>query len=200
MTFAERIGAQRPATRRVIALLLLPLSLCALWAFVAVPLRMVITSQDEWRTSVRLELSRARALAARLPQARADLAGLANRPAWKYFYRANSGEDASVQIQRDVTALSNAVGVTPQAVTTLPSEQIGTLRKYSVRLSLSANAEQLASFFSGLRQHTPHLRVERVTASSPQVQQVDVNAPVSVVADIAGYAPTSSDAPAGGRT
>src|SRR4029077_15160657 len=105
VTLTERISTLPLAIRRTLALCLLVAAMLAVWAFAAFPIRWIVTSQDEWRSGARIALAHARGFAARLPQARANVAGLLNRPVWKYFYRVGQGEDASVLIQRDVEAL-----------------------------------------------------------------------------------------------
>ncbi len=200
MTLTERIAALPLALRRVIASCLLLAAVLAVWGFVAVPLHWIVTSQDDWRSAARTELARARGWAARLPEARANVAGLSSRPVWKYFYRAGQGEDAGALIQGDVRTLCDGNGIAVQSVTTLPAENVGRLRKFGARVSLSANAEQLAKLVAALRQHTPYLRLERLTASSPQTQQADQNAPITLIADIAGYSAGAGDPRAGHGT
>ena len=192
MTFTERIIGRPAAVRRVLALLILSVAALAIWVLVVLPVEWIVTSQDTWRSEVRVELARSRGNAVRLPRARADLAALPAHPAWAYFYRGAQGQDASTQIQRDISTLCSAAGISPQSLIALPSFDVGQMRSYSVRVSLSASAVQLSQLLVGLRQHTPYLRVERLTASSPQTQQPDQNAPITAVADVVGYSVADS--------
>jgi Tfp pilus assembly protein PilO len=188
MTVADRLQAKSRVVQRLVAVVLLPVVLVSAGLVVALPLRWVLTSQSGWRESVRVELARTRGEAAALKTLGARASSFPSAAIWQRVYGDGTGGHAGPAVQQDVTNLTASSGMQVQSITPMPREKEGPLVRYTVRLSMTGTADRFQAFLTQLRVSPRYLRVERLTVTSPQVQRPEENAPLTIVADVAGFA------------
>lgn len=188
MTAVDRLTALPTGARRAVALLMLAAVLLAAWWLIAMPLRWLITSQQAWRSAVRIDLARSRGEADLLPVLRQRLATLPNDPIWSRFYDATAGEEVDSLIRQDVARLCDDSQITVGSLIRLPSRVEGNLVAYGVRLTAATTADRLRSFADRLRAAPRYLRVQQLHVSAPEAQQRDENPVLTVTADVFGYA------------
>jgi Tfp pilus assembly protein PilO len=188
MSLVERIGSRPPVQRRAIALLVLVALLVLAWTMVILPARWIVSSQAEWRVEVRRDLARARGRAAIEEDLAKRIAELPGAAVWHAFYEARPGYDVTAALQQEITSLSAAAGITPEAVTPLPRMQRTGLVGYGVRFRATMTADQLRRLAGAVRTNSHYLRVERIAVAAPQIQPVDQNASLMITLDVYGYA------------
>jgi len=197
MTLAHRLETRPRWMQRLLAVALVPGVLVVAWIAVASPLKWVLTSQSGWRESAGRELARARGEAATLKTLTERTAAFPSAAIWQRLY-ADSGTpgSAGTAVQQDVTRLLSSAGMAPLSVTLLPSEQDGPLVRHAVRVSMTGPADRFQAFLAQLRTSPRYLRMEKLTVTSPQSQRADENAPLTILADIAGFEAQRPEAPA----
>ena len=197
MTLADRLETKPRLVQRLVALMLVPMAIGVAGLLVASPLKWVLTSQSDWRESVRSELARARGEAAVLKTLTDRTAAFPSAAIWQRLYDDSSTPgSAGTVVQQDVTRLCSSAGLQPQSVTLLPSEQDGPLVRHAVRISMTGTADRFQAFLTQLRTGPHYLRVEKLTVTSPQSQRTDENAPLTILADIVGFEAERPKAPA----
>jgi hypothetical protein len=188
MSYTDRILAQPRSTRRVLALVFIPMALALFWNAIVVPVRWVTTSQDEWRDETRTTLARARGHATSLDSLQKQVDALPAAPVWARFYGTGGAEGSGAAVQQDVATLCAAAGLENPAISALPAEKSGALTRFTIRVATTGSAERLKVFLAKLREQPHYLRVDRLNVSAPQAQSSDQNPVLTINMDIAGFA------------
>jgi Tfp pilus assembly protein PilO len=187
MTLADRLETKSPLWQRSLAVLILAGLLACAWVLAAMPVKWLLTSQSSWRDSVQVELGRARGEAAALKALTEQSVAFPSAAIWQRLYGKGNSGIAGYAVQQDLTRICAAAGMQPQSVSLLPSEKEGALTRHPVRLSMTGTADRFQAFLTQLRTNPRYLRVEKLTVTSPPSQRSDENAPLTVLADIAGF-------------
>jgi len=185
MTVADRIAGLPATARRSLALVLLLGSITCVWFAIAVPLRVLLQAQGQWRESARAQLAGNRALLSQASAVSGAIAALPTKVTWKRLYQ--PGVDVDSSLRQDVTALSSGAGITVQSVALLPATPAGALRQHGVTLTGSATIDQLTGFITHLKAHQRYLRLEHLEVTTPASQLPDRNAPLQIKLDVYAY-------------
>ena len=188
MSYTDHILAQPRATRRALALLLVPVVVAVAWNALVVPAQWIAKSQDEWRDETRRTLARARGHAASLGSLQKQVDALPASPVWQRLYVMNGTDGGSTSVQQDVAALCGAAGLENPVITALPAEKAGPLMQLTMRIAMTGSADRLKVFLVKLREQPRYLRVDRINITSPQAQSGDQNPVLTINMDIAGFA------------
>ncbi|MEJ0037690.1 MAG: type II secretion system protein GspM [Gammaproteobacteria bacterium] len=187
MTLADRLAAKPRLLQRLLAVLLVPVSIVSIWVLLAAPVRWMLTSHFHWRETVRVELARARGEADALKVLTQRTTALPSAEIWQRLFSEGTPGSAGNAVQQEVTRLSSSAGMQPQSVALLPSEKHGPLVRYTVRISMTGTADRFQAFLTQLRTNPHYLRVESLAVTAPQSQRPDENAQLTVAADIVGF-------------
>lgn len=196
MSIAEQCAKLPTPMRRIVALLVVPLSIASLGAVLWMPISYISSSQAEWR-DVAVETL---AAAQRAPEIQADLDQQVERmrasPLWSKFYRMPSSAAASTALNSELSAQLTSAGASVQSLTPVPSEDQPAFTRIGVRVTASLRLNDLRTLLTAMSTHARYLRVERLIVTAPQAQVESENPPLAVTLDVVGYqAPPASGAP-----
>lgn len=186
MNLAERCAGLPIASRRVVALLIVPLSALLLVAALWAPVAYVRGSQIEWRADAIETLSsvqQAPTVQATLDQ---QLAGMRSSPLWSKFYKAPNST-ASTVLHADLSALLTSAQASVQSLTPIASEEQAAFTRVGIRFAASIRLNDLQNLLTSMSNHSRYLRVERLIVTAPQTQAPDENPPLAVTMDVFGY-------------
>jgi len=189
---AARLAALPLAARRSLALAFLAFALLVLWVAIVLPVRAVVSSQQEWRTDVVQEIARDRGMIKAAPQLRELSAAIDGSPLRARLYGTSAATPPADQLQNDLRAALLASGVEPTNFKVLPVAVTQGLRVHRVEFSSIMSVDQLQTFFLALEQQPRHVRVERLRLDAPGMQRSDENPKMTVLIEARAY---SVDAP-----
>jgi hypothetical protein len=187
MNLAERCAALPLASRRAVALLLVPLSAVLLVAAIWAPITYLRGSQVDWRNDAIETLSSAQyapTVQAALDQ---QLAAMRSSPLWSKFYKAPDSTAAATALHADLSALLTSAQASVQSLTPIPSEEQAGLTRIGMRFAASIRLNDLQNLLTSMSNHSHYLRVERLIVTAPQTQAPDENPPLAVTMDVFGY-------------
>lgn len=187
MNLAERCAGLPTAWRRVVALLIVPVSVLVLVALLWAPIAYVRDAQVDWRNDAIETLASAQhapAMQATLDQ---QIAAMRSSPLWSRFYEAPNSASAATALHADLSALLNSAQASVQSLTPIPSEEQAAFTRIGIRFAASIRLNDLQSLLTAMSNHSRYLRVERVIVTAPQTQAPDENPPLAVTMDIFGY-------------
>lgn len=200
MSLADKCSSLPVASRRMVALVAVPLAV-VLTAYLAVQaIQFVFDVQQDWRSEARSAFAQVRGaeqIQVRLDQ---DLLALSSSPLWSRFYSPATAGAGATLLQGDVGSLLSAVQSSAQSLTPMPSVPMAEFTKIGVRLTASMRINQLKSFLAAAASHQHYLRVEQLTVVAPQMQIATENPPLAVTMDVYGFelaAGRVADSPAG---
>ncbi|HEY7641631.1 MAG TPA: type II secretion system protein GspM [Steroidobacteraceae bacterium] len=187
MSLAERCAKLPVASRRLVALLGVPLAIVLVVSTIWAPIGLMRQSQIDWRNEAIDTLSstqRAPVLQATLDQ---QLAAMRSSPLWSRFYKTPDSVSATTALHSDLSALLSAAQASVQSLTPIPSEQTAALTRVGVRFGASLRMNDLQNLLTAMGSHARYLRVERLVVTAPQTQVPDENPPLAVTMDVYGY-------------
>jgi len=190
----DRCAALPVASRRLLAVVVVPLLLVALCMAISTLLQQVAAAQRQWRTEAKQLLSEAASAPAMQSAIEQQLDAVRSSPLRSKFYPVGGAMTAESSLQADVDALVSSVQATSRIIAPLPASETPPLLRYGVRLNASLRINQLQNLLNGLARHSRLLRVEHLIVVAPQMQVVDENPPLAVTLDIYGYG-LATDAP-----
>lgn len=187
MNLAERCARLPMAWRRVVVLLVAPVSALLLVAVIWAPIAYLRASQVDWRSDALETLSSAQH--APVVQAALDqqLAAMRSSPLWSRFYAAPDSASAATSLHADLSALLTSAQANVQSVTPIPSEEQAAFTRVGIRFAASMRMNDLQSLLTSMGNHSRYLRVERLIVTAPQTQAPQENPPLAVTMDVYGY-------------
>jgi hypothetical protein len=187
MKLAQQCAGLPTAWRRVVALLIVPVSVLLLVALVWAPIAYVRAIQVDWRTDAIETLASAQhapAMQAALDQ---QIAAMRSSPLWSRFYEAPNSASAATALHADLSALLSSAQANVQSLTPIPSQEQAAFTRIGTRFAASIRLNDLQNLLTALSNHSRYLRVERVIVTAPQTQAPDENPPLAVTMDVFGY-------------
>jgi hypothetical protein len=187
MSLAERCAKLPIASRRVVALLVVPLSIVLLVSVIWLPIGLLRQSQIDWRNEAIDTLSstqQAPAVQAALDQ---QLTAMRSSPLWSRFYKTPDSVSATTALHGDLSALLSGAQASVQSLTPIPSEAQSAFTRIGVRFGASMRMNDLQNLLTAMSAHSRYLRVERLVVTAPQMQVPDQNPPLAVTMDVYGY-------------
>jgi hypothetical protein len=188
MSAAARISGLPLVTRRAIAVVLLALALLGAWILLLMPLRAIVSSQQQWRESTARQIAEDRGLVKTATAVRAVASAVNASPLKAKLYDAAGEIAVEDQLQNDLRAALRAGGVEPTTFKVLPGSLVQGLRAHRVEFSSMMTVEQMRAFFLALASQSRFVRVERLRADAPLQQRPDENPRVMVLMEARGYA------------
>ena len=148
---------------RLLALLLLLVTLGGVYLLVAVPILDFYAARAAVIENRRMLVPRLKAAADELPGLRARVADLrATAGTHKVTLEGSSDAIASANLQSRIAELATSVGVTIGSTESLPVEVRGGYRRIGLRYTLSGPYETLVKFLARLEAATPPLVIENL--------------------------------------
>ena len=148
---------------RLLALLLLLVTLSGVYLLVAVPILDFYAARAAVIENRRMLVPRLKAAADELPGLRARAADLrATAGTHKVTLEGSSDAIASANLQSRIAELATSVGVTIGSTESLPVEVRGGYRRIGLRYTLSGPYETLVKFLARLEAATPPLVIENL--------------------------------------
>ena len=148
---------------RLLALLLLLVTLTGVYLLVAVPILDFYAARAAVIENRRMLVPRLKAAADELPGLRARAADLrATAGTHKVTLDGSSDAIASANLQSRIAELATSVGVTIGSTESLPVEVRGGYRRIGLRYTLSGPYETLVKFLARLEAATPPLVIENL--------------------------------------
>jgi hypothetical protein len=177
-----RSGTQQRA-RRLAALLLLAVSIAAIWVCLAQPvLGFIDTATEERGISLRA-LKRNRALLREAAAINAAQATIEQSPRWRNFYVAAKPEAATLDLETDLRSIFRDSNNPTSMIAEAPGAH-GSVTRLAVRITLSMRVDQLADALDRIQKQSRQLRIESLTIQAPEFQGGQVNPLLSVQAEI----------------
>jgi hypothetical protein len=181
-----------PRAQRVLALLVVPAALLAIWSSLLWPLLHAYQSQVEWRRTAAHTLARQRGLAAIEAAVQAQLGALPALNSWQRLYHLGTDSSAVIALQSDVSNALAASHARPQSFAPIAPAQAGPLRKVGLRVAASMTIDQLREFLRQTDELTHFVRIEHLTIVAPPLQTppgtAKENPLLSVTLDVFGFA------------
>jgi hypothetical protein len=187
MSVADRCARLPVASRRVIALLVVPVSVFLICGAIWMPISYVRASQAQWRVEaidVLLSAQHAPALQQALDQ---QLTAMRTSPLWSKFYKAPTSAAATTALHADLSTLLSSARASVQSLTPIPSEEQTAFSRIGVTFAASVRLNDLQSLLAAMSNHARYLRVERMVVTAPQTQVPDENPPLAVTMDVYAY-------------
>jgi len=193
MNAVARVAALPLVTRRAIALAVLAVMLVLAWSLVVWPVRVLLTSQTEWREDVTKQIARDRGMLKSATQIREAAAALDASTLRGWLYEGGGALAPADALQNDLRSALLASGVEPTNFKVLPATNAAGLRAQRVEFSTIVTIDQLQAFFVALDNQPHYVRIERMRLDAPDTQRNDENPPMTVLMEARGY---SVDGPA----
>ena len=193
MNGVARLAALPLATRRAIALAILAMALVLAWCLVVWPVRLLLTSQTEWREAVTRQIAHDRGPLKSATQVREAAAALDATALRGWLYESGAASAPPDALQNDLRSALLASGVEPTNFTVLPPTNVAGLRAHRVEFSTIVTIDQLQAFFGALDNQAHYVRIERLRLDAPDTQRPDENPRLTVLMEARGY---SVDGPA----
>jgi hypothetical protein len=187
MSLTEHCAKLPTAWRRVVAIVVVPMSALLLGAALWLPVGYVRDSQAQWRTDAIDTLSSENHAPAVQHALDAQLAAMRSSPLWSKFYKAPNSAAATTALHADVSTLLSSSRASVQSLTPIPSKQETTFTRIGVSFAASVRLNDLQSLLAAMSNHSRYLRVERLVVTAPQTQVPDENPPFAVTMDVYGY-------------
>lgn len=187
MTLAQYCQSLPKTSRRIMALLIVPVILIAVLLAVCLPAAYLHDAQVAWREEAGSLLARSKTIDAARDQLDAQLAGLQAAPVWSKFYPSSPLTGGATALQADVSAFFSNAQVSGQTLTPLASASMPHFTKIGTRVTASMRIDQLRSLLAAVVAHQRYLRLEQVTIVAPQNQLPEENPPLAVTLEIYGY-------------
>lgn len=198
MSAAARLAALPRNARRVAAVAILVLMMALAWLLVIVPVRLVATSQDDWRAEVSRQIARDRGMVKSATRVRELSESVRNAPIRGRLYAAgNVGIDD--QLQNDLRQALIQSGVEPTTFKVLPGSTANGVRQHRVEFASIMSVDQLRSLYTALEQQTHYIRVERLRIEAPATQATNENPRLTLLMEARGYSLETPPAPAATR-
>jgi hypothetical protein len=198
MSLAEHCAKLPTAWRRVVAVVVVPLSVLLVGAALWSPIAYVRASQAEWRTDAIDTLSSAHHAPAVQEELDAQLAAMRSSPLWSKFYKAPNDAAAATALHADLSTLLASSHAGVQSLMPIASKEDAMFTRIGVSFAASLRLNDLQSLLAALNSHARYLRVERLVVTAPQTQIPDENPPLAVTMDVYAYQLADS-AKAGGE-
>ena len=186
MTLIETLQRLPTGLRRSLALLLVMVTVVAIFGLTVAPLLHLRNVQHQWRESAQATLARSKAAAGTNPIMQQRVKAIEGSALWSRLYPKGARNNAGA-IQSDVSALLTAVNAPAQMMTPVAAVDLRHLRKRGVRFTASMRIDQLQRFLTACDQNARYLRVEKLTVSAPQQQTSEENPPLAITAEIYGF-------------
>lgn len=155
---------------RVLAVVILLLSIGLIWRLVFGPAWANVVMERTQRTQYLERIARQQAIQVRAAEYAQWLKQFPGRLIEDHVYVANSINSAETQLQRDINAAVRNAGAIINALEGSPAKKVGGFTQLTVRLNLSANADQLAALLIDLRDND---RVITVNKAGIRVRRPD---------------------------
>jgi Tfp pilus assembly protein PilO len=183
----ERCRQLPRSSRRVLALMMLPILALLAWIAAVQPLLTIYESQQAWRAEARQLLAFSKRSVAALAQLQQQIAALRGSPLWSSLYRAEPGSGVAAALQSDVGALLAAAQANVQALAPVRSVEVGALRQIGIQVVASMRIDQLQQFMTAAAAHQRYLRIGQLTVTAPQIQSATENPLLSVEMEVHGF-------------
>jgi hypothetical protein len=132
MTVADRCARLPLLSRRVVALLVMPVSLLLVCAAVGLPISYVSASQARWRAETIDTLVSVRHAPALQQTLDRQLAAMRVSPLWSKFYNAPTSAAATTALHADLSTLLSGARASVQSLTPIPSEEQASFTRIGV--------------------------------------------------------------------
>ena len=198
MSAVAKLAALPRNTRRGIALGMLVLLMLLAWFLVVMPIRLVASSQDDWRTEISRQISRDRGMVKSATRIREASVTVRNAPIRSRLYAAGA-VSIDDQLQNDLRAALMQSGVEPTTFKILPGSTAKGLREHRVEFASIMSVDQLRSLYTALEQQAHYVRVERLRIESPASQATNENPRLTLLMEVRGYSLEAQPEPAATR-
>lgn len=166
---------------KALAVGLVGVALGLVWLAVAAPLLAWHADRAELLAQRQALATRMEAVAATLPQLRADAEGAAASPAAQALLQGATDAVAGAALQGQVETMASGAGMTVSSLELLPTEAAGAFRRVGLRLSVNGSWPSLLRLLQAVDEARPRMVVDDV--------QVQPLASVAV-AEAQGFAAT----------
>jgi hypothetical protein len=193
-----RIAAMSLPARRALAVLLLALAMLLVWVAVFLPIRALVSSQEQWREGTAGAIAADRGMLSLAEQLRVAREALKTSPLPARLYASSATGGPDVQLQDDLRAALTRSGVEPTNFKVLPAGSFRNLRAHRVEFASIMTVDQLQAFFIALEGQQHFVRIERLQLGAPSAQRTDENPRINVLMEARGYS-LNAPVPAGTR-
>jgi hypothetical protein len=187
MSVVDRCAKLPTSSRRLVALLVVPVSVLLLYAMIWLPISYVSASQSRWRAEAIDTLSSAQHAPALQQALDQQLTAMRASPLWSKFYKAPNSAGATTALHADLSTLLSSARASVQSLTPIPSEEQTAFTRIGVTFAASVRLNDLQSLLAAMSSHARYLRVERLVVTAPQTQVPDANPPLAVTLDVYAY-------------
>jgi hypothetical protein len=165
------------------------------WLLLALPVKLLATSQQEWRERTAAQIARDRGLAKSATQLREVMNIVANAPIRARLFDAQGSTTVDDQLQTELRAALLHSGVEPTNFKVLPGSSSDGLRQYRVEFASIMSVDQFRGLCDYLARQPHYVRIERLRVDAPPTQRTDENARLTLLMEVQGFAlDTGSDA------